>query len=92
MNVPATKPVQWTDRRTLEVVRPEVADILQATPAFKKLSADEQKDIAGAMVKVASYMANPDGLAAKSLASGVTGRPKICSTRARSCSALSVRS
>src|SRR5687767_12318037 len=68
MNATETKPVQWSDRQTLDVVRPEVAQILQSSPAFKSLSAEEQKDLAGKMVKVASYMANPHGLAAKSFA------------------------
>jgi hypothetical protein len=58
--------VRWGDRETLDAVRPEVADILRQSRAFRELAPDEQRDIAAGMVKVASYMVNPDGLAAKS--------------------------
>jgi len=55
------------DAQTLRVVRPEVRALLEASPGFQKLSKDEQTQLAGTMVKVASYMANPDGLAAQEL-------------------------
>ncbi len=50
-----------TDPRTLEVVRPAVKDMLLGVPAFRQLSAQEQQEIARATVKVASYLANPEG-------------------------------
>ena len=53
---------QWTDRETLDVVRPAVRDMLLAVPAFRQLAPDEQQQIARTMVQVASYMANPDGV------------------------------
>jgi hypothetical protein len=67
----------WMDEETLEVVRPEVRKLLQASNAFNKLPPEEQKQIAQTMVKVASYMANPDGLAPeafKSVGNGVLAR------------------
>jgi len=57
----------WADDETLRHVRPEVRGILEAAPAFKELSREKQRELAAAMVKVASYMANPDGLAAEEL-------------------------
>src|ERR1051326_9426718 len=57
----------WLDGQTLEAVRPEVRSILEASPGFHKLSDAEKRDLAAKMVKVASYMSNPDGLAAQEL-------------------------
>ncbi len=57
----------WADKDTLRVVRPEVARLLQASSGFAKLPDAEKRDLASKMVKVASYMANPDGLAAQEL-------------------------
>jgi hypothetical protein len=57
----------WADSETLQAVRPQVRQILLATPAFARLPPDEQRQIANSMVKVASYMSNPDGLAAQEL-------------------------
>lgn len=57
----------WADDNTLRVVRPEVRKLLEASPAFAKLSDVEKRELASKMVKVAAYMANPDGLAAKAL-------------------------
>lgn len=70
----ATSPT-WTDEETLRLVRPEVRQILEASPAFAKLSDTEKKDLAGKMVKVAAYMANPDGLTAKELAAQIVQSP-----------------
>jgi hypothetical protein len=60
----ATKiaPTAWADASTLDAVRPVVKDVLLGVPAFAKLSPEEQRAIANSMVKVATYMANPDGL------------------------------
>lgn len=60
-------PVQWADEDTLRVVRPKVREMLESTPAFAKLSIPEKRALATSMVKVAAYMANPDGLAAREL-------------------------
>lgn len=62
-----TRDTPWADDQTLEIVRPQVRRILEATPAFSHLSEQEKRDIAGKMVKVASYMSNPEGLAAREL-------------------------
>ena len=61
-NSPTNNGAKWENRETLEVVRPAVRDILLGAPAFRRLSADEQEQIAGKMVRVASYLANPDGV------------------------------
>ncbi len=61
------KPAAWADDQTLSAVRPEVRKILQASPGFQQLSEPEKKELASKMVKVASYMSNPDGLAAQEL-------------------------
>lgn len=53
---------KWEDRETLSAVRPAVRDMLLGVPAFRELSPEEQENMARMMVRVASYMANPDGL------------------------------
>lgn len=60
-SVPAQAPPA-ADQATLEAVRPAVRKVLSSAPAFRTLAADEQQKIAQATVKVASYMANPDGV------------------------------
>ncbi|RDD61001.1 hypothetical protein [Ferruginivarius sediminum] len=60
----------WLDEQTLAPTRESVRGILQSAQAFKELSDDERRNIAENMVKVAAYMANPDGLAAKELSPG----------------------
>jgi len=57
----------WTDDETLRAVRPEVRSLLEASPAFAQLSDPEKKDLASTMVKVATYMSNPEGLASREL-------------------------
>jgi hypothetical protein len=52
----------WTTPRTVEAVRPQVRDLLTAIPAFSALSPDEQRRLASDMVKVLSYIANPNGV------------------------------
>jgi hypothetical protein len=76
MNHTATTIRPWVDGETLAAVRPEVRQLLEATPAFTRLAPAEQRQLANTMVKVASYMANPDGLAAQELspAGGVLAR------------------
>ena len=57
----------WTNPETLDAVRPAVRAMLEAAPGFAGLPPAEQRSLANAMVKVSSYMANPDGLAAEEL-------------------------
>jgi hypothetical protein len=52
----------WTTARTIESIRPQVRDVLTAIPAFETLAPDEKRRIAGDMVKVLSYIANPNGV------------------------------
>jgi hypothetical protein len=59
------KPESWADHATLKTVRPEVRHILESSPAFHRLAPDEKRELAAKMVKVATYMVNPEGLAAK---------------------------
>lgn len=60
----------WLDDETLAAVRPQVRRLLEQSPGFRALPPEQQKDIARTMVRVASYMANPDGLAKKELTPG----------------------
>jgi hypothetical protein len=69
MNATAAPTVPWKDPDTLSAVRPAVANILRSSSAFGKLPEEERNRIANQMVKVASYMANPDGLAKQELSS-----------------------
>ncbi len=62
MAKPSTNLVRWADATTLDTVRPEVRKMLLAAPAFSALKPEEQQSIASQMVKVASYMAKPDGV------------------------------
>ncbi|MCB0208149.1 MAG: hypothetical protein KDJ52_02390 [Anaerolineae bacterium] len=55
-------PPNWLDNETLGAVRPAVRDVLMASPAFSKLTPEEQRELAQTMVKVSAYMANPDGV------------------------------
>jgi hypothetical protein len=52
----------WDDTDTLAAVRPEVRKILEAAPVFAQLAPEEKRQIASSMVKVASYLVNPDGV------------------------------
>lgn len=56
------KSAKWEDRETLDAVRPAVRDMLSGSASFRELSPEEQENIARTMVRVASYMANPDGV------------------------------
>lgn len=60
-------PPIWKDATTLAAVRPEVRKILESSPAYARLPRDEQLEIANNMVKVASCIANPNGLASQEL-------------------------
>src|SRR6516225_8548912 len=62
-----SKNTKWADQDTLKVVRPEIRTLLESSQAFRKLTPEEQKELASKMVKVSAYMVNPDGLAAQEL-------------------------
>jgi hypothetical protein len=61
MATPVSTQTAPADRQTLEAVRPAVRDLLLSVPSYQKLSPAEQQRIAAGMVKIASYMANPNG-------------------------------
>ena len=56
----ATTP--WTTPQSIQAVRPHVREMLTAIPAFGQMDRDEQRDLASNMVKVLSYIANPNGV------------------------------
>jgi hypothetical protein len=60
----------WLDDDTLSAVRPQVRRLLERSPGFRALPLDQQRELARTMVRVASYMANPDGLARQELTPG----------------------
>lgn len=66
---PAHEPA-WLDDETLSAVRPQVRQLLERSPGFRGLPQEQQRDLARTMVRVASYMANPDGLAKQELTPG----------------------
>jgi hypothetical protein len=58
----AHHPPAWASPETLEHVRPAVRDVLLASEAYRRLPADQQQALASEMVKVASYLTDPEGL------------------------------
>ncbi|NOT87631.1 MAG: hypothetical protein HOP03_05565 [Lysobacter sp.] len=66
---PNTEPA-WLDDDTLRAVRPQVRHLLESSAGFRELEPEKQQDIARTMVRVASYMANPQGLAKQELTPG----------------------
>jgi len=60
----------WLDDDTLAAVRPQVRQLLQSSPGFRAMTPKQQQEIARDMVRVAAYMANPDGLAKEELTPG----------------------
>ncbi len=70
----STRPlIAWTDDQTLRLVRPQVSTLLESSPAFHSLSVEERRQIIHTMVKVCSYMVNPEGLKAQELSSRKVG-------------------
>ena len=53
----------WLDDATLAAVRPQVRALLERSPSFRALPREQQIEMARTMVRVASYMSNPQGLA-----------------------------
>ena len=72
MAAPVNAP--WTTPRTLEAVRPQVRELLTSVPAFSRLGAAEQQQLARDMVKVLSYIANPNGVLESEAASQPVAR------------------
>ena len=60
---PAEALPAWLDDATLAAVRPQVRALLEGSPAFRALPREQQIEMARTMVRVASYMSNPQGLA-----------------------------
>ncbi len=70
IRAPAGPGQAWLDDDTLSAVRPQVRHLLEASPGFRQLPVAEQQELARNMVRVASYMSNPDGLAKQELTPG----------------------
>jgi hypothetical protein len=60
----------WLDDDTLAAVRPQVRLLLERSVGFRALPPEQQREMAMTMVRVAAYMANPDGLAKQELTPG----------------------
>jgi len=52
----------WTSAKALEDVRPLVRNLLTSTQSFSALTPEERKRLAGDLVKVMSYIADPNGV------------------------------
>src|SRR5438067_7662408 len=53
---------------TMALVRENIRDLLQSSAAFQSLPADKRQQIAHDTVKIAAYLAEPDGIKANKLA------------------------
>ncbi len=84
---PNTEPA-WLDDDTLRAVRPQVRHLLESSAGFRALEPEKQQDIARTMVRVASYMANPQGLAKQELTPGKGVLAKELSERGAPAQAL----
>ena len=60
---------------TGKAVRQAVKRVLEASPAYKALAAEAQREIADAMVRVGVYLAEPEGMKANSLPGAIAGVP-----------------
>jgi len=61
-------PQQGLDDATLSAVRPKVRALLAQSPGFQSMPPQQQREIAQTMVRVAAFMANPQGLAREEFA------------------------
>jgi hypothetical protein len=66
----AARENSWLDEDTLTAVRTPVKSLLERSQGFRALPAEEQRDLARTMVRVAAFMANPHGLAKQELTPG----------------------
>ncbi|MGA1797155.1 hypothetical protein VH567_00070 [Sphingomonas sp. 4RDLI-65] len=78
-------PAGWTSPhalapQALAEVRPQVRDLLTAVPAFGVLPAGEQQQLARDMVKVLSYIADPNAVSQAASQAGVAPPPPPTST------------
>src|SRR5215475_13365009 len=62
MSMSALANAGWTTPEAIEEVRPHVRAMLMSIPAYSRMSAAEQKQLASDMVKVLSFMRNPNGV------------------------------
>ncbi|CAN7557578.1 hypothetical protein LJR225_004070 [Phenylobacterium sp. LjRoot225] len=53
---------RWTSAGALESVRPQVREALTAIPSFNQISEPERRELAANMVKVLSYIADPNAV------------------------------
>lgn len=53
----------WTAPQAIESMRPQVRALLTSVPSFSQLPRDEQLQLAKNMVKVLSYISDPNGVA-----------------------------
>lgn len=58
----AAAPAPWTSRRSLEEMRPRVQQLLMAVPSFAQMDPEERSRLAHNMVKVLSYLQDPNGI------------------------------
>jgi hypothetical protein len=56
------EPAAWTSAQALDAVRPQIRDALQRVPSFAALPVAERQQLARDMVKVMSYIADPNGV------------------------------
>lgn len=70
---PAAPPRTQASPETLALVRENVRDLLERTPAFRALPLDRRRAIAQQTVEVASYLAEPDGIKGNRLARAQAG-------------------
>ena len=57
--------------KTAVIAARQVRDLLALSPAYSQLPADKQRQMAGDMVKVATYLAEPEGIPANTLPGAV---------------------
>ena len=60
MTAPAS--AEWTTPAAIEEVRPHVRTMLLSIPAYAQMAPHEQRKLAGDMVKVLSFIRNPNGV------------------------------
>jgi len=60
---------------TVTLVSREVRRLLEATPAYRGLPAEEQEKLAGDIVRISIYLAEPEGIRANELTGAVVAVP-----------------
>jgi hypothetical protein len=60
-------PPKWSEAQTLTPVRTEIRKLLEKSQAFGRLSPAERRELAERLVKVSSYLANPEGVVTEEL-------------------------